>query len=87
MSGQGLQKDLSNDHVLTTLHLCLSHSMKDISYQANNSFDKKEKGFILYCCSVLANCRFYEIFKEIIRHMFTLLAKTYEDSTMLLSLS
>ena len=32
VSGQGLKKDISNDHVLITLHLCLSHFMKDISY-------------------------------------------------------
>ena len=71
--------DLPSEPPKTFLHIFLCHLMKSICYKINQSF-KKEKQFVKFCISLLANAGNLKDVFDICESLFKILLSTTSSS-------
>ena len=64
LNGNANLNDLPAPKAKAFVHLCLPHFVKSISYKSGTFKRKTEKGFINFCCSLLANSWLYRNYKK-----------------------
>ena len=73
VTGKAGMNDLPNKKVKTFLHISLCHVMKAFSVKVNKCFKKKEREFVKFVLSLLANSHLVSDVFEIFKHFFRLL--------------